>query len=117
MQHTTNSCHASFFCLDGGPAKVVPEIIRGDGSTGKITAATPKRYGKKLKKLPKGFCAVKSPPASVSKFYPTSGGSTFKGTPYRYDVQHTTHIWWKLGVDGGGTKRPGRSWWTTMAFR
>jgi hypothetical protein len=109
MQHTTNSCHASFFCLDGGPAKVVPEIIRGDGSTGKITAATPKRYGKKLKKLPKGFCAVKSPPASVSKFYPTSGGSTFKGTPYRYDVQHTTHIWWKLGVDGGGTKRPGRS--------
>ena len=57
--------------------------------------ALPKPYDHKVKKLPKDFHAVKTPPPDLQAFYADGGGS-FSGKPYRYDTGHTTHIWWTI---------------------
>ena len=50
-----------------------------------------------MKRLPKQFHAVKTPPPEVRAFYTNGGGGdNFKGKPYRYDTAHTTHIWWHI---------------------
>ena len=78
-------------------AKLCPLIIRKDGSDRKWKKALPKPYDRKMKRLPKQFHAVKTPPPEVRAFYTNGGGGdNFKGKPYRYDTAHTTHIWWNI---------------------
>eukprot|EP00943_MAST-04B_sp_MAST-4B-sp1_P006191 g6191.t1 len=78
-------------------ARLCPLIIRQDGSDRKWKKALPKPYDRKVKKLPKNFHAVKTPPPEVKNFYNDGGGdASFKGKPYRYDTGHTTHIWWNI---------------------
>ena len=76
------------------PFKLQPGILRSDSSDSKIKSSIPKIHSKTkaMKRLPKGFRATSSPDPAVQGFYSNAGG--FDGAPYRYDVKHTTHIWW-----------------------